>query len=199
MRALSLSLIICNTHIGGVDLFKLGAAACICALVFSACTTSQGPSPEAALAEKQFNAQMDVCDARTFKKVVDKIRCKNDAMKYMLPVSGGDADLIRYIMAKQLEIAKRLDAGKITREQANSEIEYVYVQMSSEEQRRRAERLKFVSQVMVAQNQSNALSSMANSQARIAGTLEDAEIRRSSVNGQPDPFVLSRISARQIQ
>lgn len=178
-------------------MFKLGAAACICALALSACTTSQGPSHEAVLAEKQFNAQMDVCDARAFKKAVDKIRCKNNAMRHLLPVAGGDTDLLHYTMAKQLEIARRLDAGKITREKANSEIEYVYVQMSSEEQRRRAERLKVVAQVMAAQNQNNALNSMANSQARIAGALEDAEIRRTSVNGQPNPFVLSRMSARQ--
>jgi hypothetical protein len=50
---------------------------------------------------------------------------------------------------------------------------------------------------MQAQNQSNALNSMANSQARIANTLEDAELWRSRVNGQPDPFSWSRTYSQQ--
>jgi hypothetical protein len=52
---------------------------------------------------------------------------------------------------------------------------------------------------MQAQNQNTALNSMTNSQARIANTLEDAEIRRRNANGQRDPFSWAEEYARRSQ
>ena len=121
----------------------------------------------------------------------------NAADRALMPAVGADADLLRYRMAKRIEVAQRIDSGKISVAKANSEILGVYAQVQSERNKRVAARAQTAASIMQAQNQSNALNSMANSQARIAGSLEDAEIRRTSVNGVPNPFVLSRINARQ--
>lgn len=157
-------------------------------MVLSACTTAPRVSPEAALAQKQFTAKMDECDARTFKRAIDRSNCWNNATNIILPFAGGDADLLRYMMAKRIEIARKYDARKITKDQANSELEYVAMQLTSEENRRRAERMRVVAQLMAAQNQNNALQSIANSQARMAGAAEDYVDFRFP-NSANDPFV----------
>lgn len=139
---------------------------------------------------------MAECEARDFKRAMDKARCMNNADQIALSAVGADADLYRYRMAKRIEIAQRLDAGKISLAKANSELTAVYSQVSSEANQRRAQRLAAAAQFISAQNQANAMQSMAHSQSRMANAMEDAELRRSRVNGQPDPFSWARNYSR---
>lgn len=123
----------------------------------------------------------------------------NAADRALMPAVGADADLLRYRMAKRIEVAQRIDSGKISVANANSEILGVYAQVQSERNRRVAVRAQTAASIMQAQNQNNALNSMANSQARIANTLEDAEIRRRNANGQRAPFSWAEEYARRSQ
>ncbi|APX68553.1 MULTISPECIES: hypothetical protein [unclassified Brucella] len=108
----------------------------------------------------------------------------NAADRALMPAVGSDADLLQYRMAKRIEVAQRIDSGKISVAKANSEILRVYADVQSERNKRVAIRAQTAANIMQAQNQSNAMTSMANSQARMANTLENAELRRSRVNGQ---------------
>lgn len=137
------------------------------------------------------------CERKDFPTHRAKAECMNAADRALIPAVGADADLLRYRMAKRIEVAQRIDSGKISVAKANSEILGVYAQVQSERNKRVATRAQTAASIMQAQNQSNALNSMANSQARIANTLEDAERRSSSVNGQRDPFSWARDYARR--
>jgi hypothetical protein len=56
----------------------------------------------------------------------------NAADRALMPAVGADADLLRYRMAKRIEVAQRIDSGKISVAKANSEILGVYAQVQSE-------------------------------------------------------------------
>ncbi len=142
-------------------------------VTLAGCTTAgSGISPEVARAQKQQRQMMAECETRSFKRAMDKTRCMNNADQVALSVMGTDADLIRYRMAKRIEIAQRLDAGKISRAQANSKIAAVYSQVASEANRRGA-------QFMAAQSQADAMQSIARSQSRMANAMEDANDLRA--------------------
>lgn len=166
-------------------------------VALAACTTSSGTSPEIARLQKQYDQKMAECEARDFKRAMDKARCMNSADQIALPAAGGDADLYRYRMAKRIEIAQRLDAGKISLAKANSELTAVYSQTASELNQRRSQRFAAAAQFISVQNQANAMQSMARSQSRMANAMENAELRRSRVNGQPDPFSWARTYSQQ--
>ncbi|OJY01305.1 MAG: hypothetical protein BGP07_11520 [Rhizobiales bacterium 63-22] len=138
-------------------------------VALAGCTTSSSGTSGTL---KQANQQATECDAHHFKRAVDKARCMNDADQVALPVMGNYADLVRYRMAKRIEIAQRLDAGKISRAQANSKIAAVYSQVASEANRRGA-------QFMAAQSQADAMQSIARSQSRMANAMEDANDLRA--------------------
>ena len=138
-------------------------------VALAGCTTSSSGTSGTL---KQANQQATECDAHHFKRDVDKARCMNDADQVALPVMGNYADLVRYRMAKRIEIAQRLDAGKISRAQANSKIAAVYSQVASEANRRGA-------QFMAAQSQADAMQSIARSQSRMANAMEDANDLRA--------------------
>lgn len=113
-----------------------------------------------------------------------------------MPAVGSDADLLQYRMAKRIEVAQRIDRGQISVAKANSEILRVYARVQSERNKRVAIRAQTAANILQAQNQSNALNSMANSQARIANTLESAS-RRRNVSGQRDPYSWAETYAQQ--
>lgn len=137
------------------------------------------------------------CDRKEFPTHRAKADCMNAADRALMPAVGSDADLLRYRMAKRTDVAQRIDSGKISVAKANSEILGVYAQVQSERNKRVAIRAQTAANIMQAQNQSNAMASMANSQARMANTLENAELRRSRINGQPDPFSWARTYSQQ--
>ncbi len=161
-------------------------------VTLAGCTTAgSGISPEVARAQKQQRQMMAECETRSFKRAMDKTRCMNNADQVALSVMGTDADLIRYRMAKRIEIAQRLDAGKISRATANSEITAVYSQVASEADRRRSQRMMAAAQFMAAQNQAAAMQSIANSQSRMANAMEDANDLNHPYR-QTDPYEIIR-------
>lgn len=121
---------------------------------------------------------MAECNRKDFPTNRAKAECMNAADRHLIPAVGGDADLVQHRMAKRVEIARRIDRGQISRERGNAELTRVYSEVQSEHNKRRAIRAQTVAAIMQAQNQNNALNSMANSQARIANTLEDTARRR---------------------
>ncbi len=157
-------------------------------VALAGCTTSSSGTSGTL---KQANQQATECDAHHFKRAVDKARCMNDADQVALPVMGNYADLVRYRMAKRIEIAQRLDAGKISRATANSEITAVYSQVASEADRRRSQRMMAAAQFMAAQNQATAMQSIANSQSRMANAMEDANDLNHPYR-QTDPYEIIR-------
>ena len=160
-------------------------------VALAACTTSSGVSPQMASAQKLYNQKMDECEARKHKHAVDKARCINGAEQVLLPVAGGDVDLLRHQMAKRIEIAQRFDAGKISRAQANSELTSLYSRVASEAQQRQSQRMQAAAQFITAQNQADAMQSIANSQSRMATAMENANDahlprwQRKNPNGLP--------------
>lgn len=169
-------------------------AVCVAMSIVAGCTSTGQIKPHPAF--DQSARLMDECDLKVFPTNRAKAECMNAADRHLIPAVGSDADLVRHRMAKRVEIAGRIDRGQISRERGNAELTRVYSKVQSERNRRVAIRAQTVATIMQAQNQNNALNSMANSQARIANTLEDAERRRSSVNGQRDPFSWARDYAR---
>lgn len=157
---------------GGI-MREFGVVVCF-AVSLAGCTTSSGVSPQIARAQKQHEQKMAECEARDFKRAMDNARCMNSADQIALSVAGGDADLYRYRMAKRVEIAQRLDAGKISLAKANSELTAVYSQTASELNQRRSQRVAAAAQFMAAQNQADAMQSIARSQSRMANAMEDA-------------------------
>lgn len=176
---------------------RLGRLLMVCAAVslVAGCTsTGQG---DTRLAFNQNAQRIAECERKDFPTHRAKAECMNAADRALIPTLRSDADLLRYRMAKRIEVAGRLDKGQISIAKANSEILRVYAQVQSERNKRVAIRAQTAASILQAQSQINALNSMANSQARIANSLEDAELRRSRVNGQSDPFSWSRMYARQ--
>lgn len=157
---------------------RLGRFLMACAAVsfVAGCTsTGQGDTQLAFNLNAQRIAE---CERKDFPTHRDKAECMNAADRALIPTVGADADLLRYRMAKRIEVAGRIDKGQISVAKANAEITRVYAQVQTERNRRVAVRAQTVATIMQAQNQNNALNSMANSQARIANTLEDANRRR---------------------
>lgn len=171
-------------------MLKFSVIVCV-AMSLAACTTNSGVSPPMARAQKQHEQKMAECEARDFKRAMDKARCMNNADQIALSVAGGDADLYRYRMAKRVEIAQRLDAGKISLAKANSELTAVYSQTASELNQRRSQRFGAAAQFIAAQNQADAVQSIANSQSRMATAIENANDahlprwQRKNPNGLP--------------
>jgi len=161
------------------------------AVSLAGCTTSSGVSPQIARVQKQHEQKMAECEVHDFKRAMDKARCMNNADQIAPSVAGGDADLYRYRMAKRVEIAHRLDAGKISLAKANSELTAVYSQTASELSQRRSQRFAAAAQFMAAQNQADAMQSIANSQSRMATAMENANDahlprwQRKNPNGLP--------------
>ncbi|ERI15185.1 hypothetical protein O206_20720 [Ochrobactrum sp. EGD-AQ16] len=168
---------------------------CAGVLLLTGCTSTNLGSNQPAFS---LNAKrIAECERKDFPTHRAKADCMNAADRALMPAVGSDADLLRYRMAKRIEVAQRIDSGKISVAKANSEILRVYADVQSERNKRVAIRAQTAANIMQAQNQSNAMTSMANSQARMANTLENAELRRSRVNGQPDPFSWARTYSQQ--
>lgn len=149
---------------------------CVVGSLVSGCTSTTQIKPHPAF---DLSARlMAECDLKDFPTHRAKAECMNAADRHLIPAVGSDADLVRHRMAKRVEIAGRIDRGQISREKGNAELTRVYSEAQSERNRRVAIRAQTVATIMQAQNQNNALNSMANSQARIANTLEDANRRR---------------------
>lgn len=146
---------------------------CAGVLLMTGCTsTNQHPAQSAF----DLNAKrIAECERKDFPTHRAKAECMNAADRALMPAVGADADLLRYRMAKRIEVAGRIDKGQISVAKANAEITRVYAQVQSERNNRVAARARTAASIMQEQNQSNVLNSMANSQARIANTLEDAE------------------------
>jgi hypothetical protein len=181
----------------GFDRMKCFLMVCAGVLLMTGCTSTNQHSAQPAF---DLNAKrIAECERKDFPTHRAKAECMNAADRALMPAVGADADLLRYRMAKRIEVAQRIDSGKISVAKANSEILGVYAQVQSERNRRVAVRAQTAASIMQAQNQNNALNSMTNSQARIANTLEDAEIRRRNANGQRDPFSWAEEYARRSQ
>lgn len=168
-------------------------AVCALVLMIGGCTSAYQGSSQ--IAFKTNAKQIAECERTDYPTHRAKAACMNAADRALMPSVGADADLLRYRMAKRIEVAQRIDSGQISVAKANSEILSVYAHVQTERNRRVATRAQTAANVMLAQSQSNALNSMANSQARIANTLETTS-RRGSSSGQRDPFSWAEMYAR---
>lgn len=168
--------------------------ACTVAVLSAGCTSTNQGNTNSAFS---INAkQIAECERKEFPTHRAKADCMNAADRALMPAVGSDADLLQYRMAKRIEVAQRIDRGQISVAKANSEILRVYARVQSERNKRVAIRAQTAANILQAQNQSNALNSMANSQARIANTLESAS-RRRNVSGQRDPYSWAETYAQQ--
>lgn len=143
-------------------------------LLIAGCST---PSPienqNAVIADRHSRA-MERCASSDAKSALEKAKCYNAADELIIGPIGSDADLVKHRMAKRIEVAKKIDSGKITKDAGNAEITRVYSQVKSERQRRMSQRLATAIHIMQAQQQNNALSNIARSQQRMADAMDDA-------------------------
>lgn len=143
-------------------------------LLIAGCST---PSPienqNAVIADRHSRA-MERCASSDAKSALEKAKCYNAADELIIGPIGSDADLVKHRMAKRIEVAKKIDSGKITKDAGNAEITRVYAQVQSERQRRISQRLATAMQIVQAQQQNNALSSITRSQRRMADAMDDA-------------------------
>ena len=169
------------------------STACAAIVALAGCT-STGLDSNSAF---ELNAtRIAECERKEFATYRAKAECMNAADRALMPSVGADADLLRYRMAKRIEVADRIEKGQISVAKANTELTRVYSQVQSERNRRIAIRAQTVANVMQAQTQSNALTSMASSQARIANSLET---QNRNISGQRDPYSWAGEYARRSQ
>lgn len=167
---------------------------CVSVSIIAGCASTGQSDIQSAF---DLNAQrIAECERKDFPTHRAKAECMNAADRALMPSVGADADLLRYRMAKRIEVADRIDKGQISVAKANTELTRVYSQVQSERNRRIAIRAQTVANVMQAQTQSNALTSMANSQARIANSLEN---QNRNISGQRDPYSWAGEYARRSQ
>jgi hypothetical protein len=169
-------------------------AICIAMLAMGGCVSS-GQSDMSALTTLHSQKEAE-CKLSEFKSAVAKSRCYNEADQFLATAWGGDSDLIYYRMAKRTDIGERLDKKQITRVQANAEDARITSQIAAESDRRVAGRMQVVAQYMSAQNQNDALMSMARSQTRMADAL-DGSAQPRYINGQRNPFSWASDYARR--
>lgn len=114
---------------------KLKLLAIFAAVSVAACNSGSNTSSITEAANRKFAE----CDAQTFKTRTARALCMNDAGRIMLPYEK-DPDLLQMMMAKDLELAERIDRKQITIAQAELERAQFNAQVMSEKERRSATR-----------------------------------------------------------